>query len=200
MVRANANHFAKFKNRGTVLALKASRVDHLGRGSLLHPIHVFVVGRGDSQRKRLAFAKARSRPNIDPFLDLRVAIGEGKTRGHVMITCRTIHDPMARGSKRIIRVHIDGEPAVVNAVLAFVHKDPSFGRRRIRDMAVLPELPITAREWTSAITQISIHRNGANTRRARETSAQIIIRRATIDIGLRTSPIFKLLIEGTLSQ
>ena len=67
---------------------------------------------------------------LEPFLNLRMSIGEAKTAGPVMVTRRQIV-PRIELSDR------SDKPAIINAVRMFVHEHPELGRRGMPDIGHL---------------------------------------------------------------
>src|SRR5437879_5464244 len=66
---------------------------------------------------------------VQPLFYLRMAVRKIKSAGAVVITRRKVDNLPGTRSDRIKTLHFSYEKAVVNAVIPFIQKNKSFGRR-----------------------------------------------------------------------
>src|SRR5439155_21180999 len=107
---------------------------------------------------------------VQPLLYLRMAVRKIKSAGAVVITRRKINNLPGTRSDRIKTFHFSDEKAVVDAVIPFVQKHKSLGRRgRSHITDFLDNLVAGGPGGDSpgpwiVVTDPVVHRHGANVR------------------------------------
>jgi len=113
------------------------------------PLEVAAVG-GGWITTMLVLSHRRASLTFTPFMDFRMAIGEAKPAGAVMVAGRQVVDPIAW----IVRA--DDDEAIVDAVRMLIHKHPQIHRRRPRDIAQLIVLEAVGRIGPCGDSRVAI--------------------------------------------